>query len=55
MSGVPPSAVKNRDLKPDVSESDAHKMVATSMVQFVDQIIGGHASSINIGASKTIV
>lgn len=55
MSGVPPSAVKNRDLKPDVSETDAHKMVATSMVQFVDQIIGGHSPSININASKQVV
>jgi len=55
MSGVPPSAVKNRDLKPDISETDAHKLVATSMVQFVDQIIGGHSPSLNINASKTVV
>jgi hypothetical protein len=55
MSGVPPSAVKNRDLKPDVTEAQAHQMVATSMVEFIDQILLGHASSLNIGASKNVV
>lgn len=32
MSGAPPSAVKKRDLKPDITEDAAHKLVATSMV-----------------------
>lgn len=36
MSGVPPSAVKKRDLKPDVTEDVAHKEVAGSIVSFVD-------------------
>jgi hypothetical protein len=30
-------------------------MVATSMVEFIDQILLGHASSLNIGASKNVV
>lgn len=55
MTGVPPSAVKNRDLKPDVTEDVAHKLVATNMVQFIDQIIGGHSPSINMAASKTVI
>lgn len=36
MSGTPPSTVKDRDLKPDVTEDAAHKSVATATVEFID-------------------
>jgi hypothetical protein len=32
MSGVPPSAVKKRDLRPEVTEAQAHTLVAQTMV-----------------------
>ncbi len=41
MSGVPPSAVKDRDLKPDVTETQAHFLTAQAMTQFIDQIVFG--------------
>jgi hypothetical protein len=51
MSGTPPLLVKNKDLKPDVSESDAHLMVSKAMVEFLDQIIFGNKISLNVAAS----
>lgn len=51
MSGTPPLLVKNKDLKPDVSESDAHVMVSKAMVEFFDQIIFGNKISLNVAAS----
>jgi len=36
MSGNPPKAVKKRDLKPDISETDAHLKIADSIVSFID-------------------
>lgn len=54
-SGDMPFNVKNHDLKPDVSESDAHKMVANAMVQYFDQILLGNPQSLDINASKKVV
>lgn len=39
MSGTPPSAVLKRDLKPEVSEEQAHQMIAKSMSDFIEVII----------------
>lgn len=36
MSGEPPKAVKKRDLKPDISEENAHQQVAATIVDFID-------------------
>jgi len=55
MSGKPPAAVAERDLVMDVTEHEAHQMVATVIVQFMDQIIMGNRSSINTTATATIV
>lgn len=55
MSGKPPSAVANRDLKPDVTEDAAHKSVAAASVEFIDQIIFGHKSSLNIASSTKVI
>jgi hypothetical protein len=55
MSGKPPSAVANRDLKPDVTEDAAHKSVAAATVEFIEQIIFGHKSSLDIATSTKVV
>jgi len=55
MSGKPPKAVAERDLVMDVSESEAHQMVATVMVQFMDQIIMGNRPTINTTSTANIV
>lgn len=54
-SGSMPVAVRNKDLKPDVTESAAHKMVAGAMVSYFDQILFGHKASLNVSASKAVV
>ena len=44
-SGTPPFAVKNADLKPEVSYDDAHAAMASSMTMFLVGRMGGAASS----------
>ena len=51
LSGTPPLNVRLHDLKPDVSEAQAHEMIATAMVQYFDQIIFGRPQSIDVDAS----
>jgi hypothetical protein len=48
MSGTAPKAVKKRDLKPDISEEEAHQLVADSIASFIDQIINDQAPSLDI-------
>lgn len=55
MSGVPPSAVKKRDLKPDVTEDQAHKLTANSIVQFVNQIVFKQPASLDIASSTKVI
>ena len=43
-SGTPPFAVKNADLKPEVSYDDAHAAMASSMTMFLVGHMGGDAS-----------
>ena len=38
-SGKPPKAVMKKDLKPEISEDDAHKAFASQMVGFTEMII----------------
>lgn len=38
-SGTPPTAVKIRDLKPEISAEDAYKAFAAQMVAFTEMII----------------
>jgi len=38
-SGTPPGAVAKKDLKPEISEDDAHKAFAAQMVGFTEMII----------------
>lgn len=51
MSGVPPSTVAKRDLKPDVSEEVAHQLTANSIVDFIDQIVFDNPTSLNTNTS----
>ena len=44
-SGTPPFAVKNADLKPEVTYDDAHAAMAASMTMFFVDQMGGAASS----------
>lgn len=55
MSGVPPSTVAKRDLKPDVSEEIAHSLTANSIVDFIDQIVFYHPASLNIDSSAEVL
>merc|ERR1719285_1569126 len=55
MSGTPPKAVAERDLVMDVTEHEAHNMIATVIVQFIDQIIMGKPPSINTTSTAVLV
>lgn len=35
MSGVPPSLVMKKDLRPEINEADAHKIFAGEIVKFI--------------------
>lgn len=54
MSGVPPSTVAKRDLKPDVSEEIAHQWTANSIVDFIDQIVFDNPTSLNTNTSQVL-
>ena len=41
MTGAAPSAVKKRDLKPAVSEADAHKLFGGEIVKFMEAMLSG--------------
>ena len=45
--GVPPSFVQKNDLKGDISDDDAHKLIGSTMTSFIDDILtsGGAQSS----------
>jgi hypothetical protein len=55
MSGKPPSTVSKRDLKPDITEDDAHELTATAMVEFINQIIFGKKQSLDIKSSTKVI
>jgi hypothetical protein len=52
-----PINVRAHDLKPDVSESAAHNMVANAMVDFFDSILFGKSQALitDVNASKAVV
>jgi hypothetical protein len=55
MSGKPPFAVRNRDLKPDVSEDKAHQETASNMVQFINQIVFDKKETLDIKSSTKVI
>ena len=50
MTGDPPKAVAKRDLKPDIEESEAHKIFGTEIGKFVDAILNEKTYSENTSA-----
>lgn len=52
-----PINVRDHDLKPDVSETDAHNSVANAMVDFFDSILFGKSQSLtaDVTASNAVV
>lgn len=55
MSGTPPKAVLNGDLKPEVTEAVAHQEVASNINNFFTMILGGTKKPISTGATGTIL
>ena len=55
MSGRPPLNVRDKDLVPDVSAQEAYDLTATAFTQFLDQVILGHAPSIDTKASQQVL
>jgi len=45
MSGAPPKAVKDRDLRPTIAEADAHKLFGAEIIKFIDSILAGSTYS----------
>ena len=45
MSGTPPKAVKDRDLRPSIAEADAHKLFGAEIIKFIGSILSGSTYS----------
>ena len=54
MAGTPPGLVMKRDLRPEISESDAHKAFATQMVSFIGQVTTKTFKSDETSTAKVI-
>jgi len=55
MTGEPPSAVKKRDLVPDVDDSTARKSFGGAVVEFINQVLTNDFSSEIKNDSKTVL